>query len=138
MILTALLLATAIDQYEPVTGPIHCSFPPGDVAARSIEVTLDPRPSLKDQPGLWRVMMDMNGKLSLRASAQPIRGTSERDVLIRGVTRKKSTYIIGLRDDGTAALNMATPVEGSPDPRKELRAGVCRGFEPHIDRWLPS
>ena len=138
MMLAAMLLGATIEAYEPQSGPIHCTFPARDVAAQAIEVTLDPRPSLKDQPDLWRVMMEMNGRLSLRASAQPIHTTAERDILIRGVTQKKSTYIIGLRADGTAALNMATRVAGQADPRKELREGVCRGHETHIDRWLPS
>jgi hypothetical protein len=138
MFITALLMSSAVQAFEPNQGPIHCTFPSEDVAKRAIEVTLEPKPSLKDQPGLWRVMMEMNGRLSLKASAQPITGTFERDVLIRGVTSRKSTYIIGLRDDGTAALNMATAVTGSGEPRKELRSGQCRGYETHINRWLPS
>lgn len=138
MLISAMLLSSAIGTYEPQKEPIQCHFPSVDAASQAIRVTLDPRPSLKDQPELWRVIMQMNGKLSVRASAQPIDGTRERDILIRGVTKRKSTYIIGLRDDGTAALNMATRMDGNGDPRKETRQGVCHGFEAHINRWLPS
>lgn len=138
MFVAAMLMSSMIDAYSPEAGPIYCRFPGEEVASRTIEVVLEPRPSLKDQPGLWRVIMEMNGKMSMRASAKPIASTAERDVLIRGVSKRKSTYIIGLRDDGSAALNMNTRRVGGDEFRKTTRAGKCFGHEDYINRWLPS
>ena len=135
--ISALLLSTMIDAFEPDTN-IRCSFPGEGAAQRPIEIVLNPRPSLKDQPGLWRVIMEMNGRMSLRGAAQPILTTEERDILIRGVTARKSTYIIGLRDDGSAALRMNTRKPGAIEARQSSRTGTCFGHESFIDRWLPS
>jgi len=137
MFLTTVLLTTMVDAYAP-DATIHCTFPGQGASQRPIEIVLDPRPSLKDRPGLWRVMMEMNGKMSLRGAAQPIKATAERDILIRGITTRKSTYVIGLRDDGSAALRMDTRAKGANESRRTSRAGKCHGHENHIDRWLPS
>lgn len=138
MMLAAMLMGSMIDAWEPQGNAFKCTFPGEDAAARPIEVILDPRPSLKDRPGLWRVIMEMNGKLSLRAAARPIETTDARDVMIRGTTGRKSTYVIGLREDGSAALRMATILKDAAEPLKTSREGQCVGFETHLDRWIPS
>ena len=81
--LNALILFVLV---ETATGgtAINCDFPGEDVAQKPIHVVLEPRPSLKDRPGLFRVRMLMNGRISLTGAAQPIPTTDERDVLIRG------------------------------------------------------
>ena len=131
--LTALLLATTINGYGIGT-PITCNFPAETPGGKAINVVLDPRPSLKDQPGLYRVFMDFDGIVSVRAAAQPISTTDERDILIRGMTHRNAMYSIGLRDDGVAAFNIQ-PLD-TETGKKSTRLGECRGHEAHIDRWL--
>ena len=102
-----------------------------------IRVLLEPKPSLKDQPGLYRVMMRMDGGIALKALAQPIPGTEDRDVMIRGRQGKVAMFTIGLRDDGAAAFNIQKRVRTDADVVKQTRTGACRGHELHINRWLP-
>ena len=136
--LNALILTVFVETFAPMgSTAIHCDFPGRDAAETSIHVTLDPQPSLKDQPGLYRVTMGLNGRMSLKASAQPIHSTEDRDILIRGITARKSMYTIGLRDDGVAALNMQTKRAGDDEVSKATRIGACRNFEAQLDRWLP-
>ena len=136
--LNTLILMAFVETMTSQENAIHCEFPGKEAAQSSIHVVLDPRPSLKDQPGLYRVVMEMNGRMSLEAAAQPILSTDERDVLIRGITKRKSMYTIGLRDDGKAALNMQTRQEGASEILKSTRLGACRGFKSYLERWLPS
>ena len=98
---------------------------------------LEPKPSLKDQPGLFRVQMDLNGKVSVTASAQPILATEDRDIMIRGLSEKQAMYTIGFREDGRAALNMEMLRESDSKILTATRIGACRDFEAHLDRWLP-
>lgn len=126
----ALIVSMIMEALASDTAAIKCEFPAESNTQKAISVTLEPRPSLKDQPGLFRVMMDLNGAVSVRAAAQPITSTDDRDVLVRGVTARKSIYTIGLREDGVAALNMKTK---SADT---TRVGACRNFETHFNRWL--
>lgn len=136
--LNALVLTVFVETVGMMgSDAIQCDFPGQNPAEKSIRVVLDPRPSLKDQPGLFRVMMDLNGRVSVKASAQPIQSTDDRDVLIRGITKRKSMYTIGLRDDGKAALNMQMRQAGAEDVSKSTRLGECRGHEAHLERWLP-
>ncbi len=131
--ITALLLSLAVQGYGD-TANFTCNFPSANGNEETIHVILEPRPSLKDQPGLFRVMMSFGDEGSLRAAAQPILATDDRDILIRGTTRRKSMYTIGLREDGTAAFNLQQLGAGTED--KTTRIGACRGHEAHIDRWL--
>ena len=117
-------------------GPIHCDFPSTDGASALISVELEPRPSLKDQPGLYRVAMKLNGQGPLRASAKPIASTQDRDVLIQGRTKRHHTYSLGLRDDGKAALNISRPGASADEVIKTTRIGDCHGHKAHIQRWL--
>lgn len=117
-------------------GPIHCDFPSTDGAPPLIYVKLEPRPSLKDQPGLFRVAMTLNGQGPLRASAKPIATTQDRDVLIQGRTKRLHTYSLGLRDDGKAALNISKPSASPDEVIKTTRVGNCLGHRPHLERWL--
>ena len=53
------------------------------------------------------------------------------------ITAKKNMYSIGLRADGTAALNIQRSNEEKLVD-KRTRIGECRGHETYIDRWLSS
>lgn len=119
-------------------GPIHCDFPSHDGASKMIVIQLEPRPSLKDQPGLYRVAMTLNGQGPLRASAQPILSTEDRDILIQGRSKRHYTYSLGLRDDGKAALNISKPGASSDEVIKSTRIGDCHGHKVHMQRWLPQ
>lgn len=133
--LTALLLSLAMDGQDATT--ITCTFPSVEAGQKPIHIALEPKPSLKDQPGLYRVMMDFDGHLTVRAAAQPILATSDPDILIRGVTSKNNTYSLGLRADGMAAFNIQQFSE-TTQVDKRTRIGECRGHEALIDLWLSS
>ena len=133
--LTALLLSLAINGNDGPT--IKCTFPATHSEQKPIHIILEPRPSLKDQPGLYRVMMDFDGHLTVRASAQPILATTDPDILIRGITHKQNMYSLGLRADGAAAFNIQQQNEEKLVD-KRTRIGECRGHEVHIHRWLSS
>ena len=134
----AFIVTVLVEAFSTGSPKIQCDFPGVDAAEKPIRVLLEPRPSLKDQPGLFRVIMDLNGKMSLKAAAQPILSTEDRDILIRGITKKQSMYTIGLRDDGKAALNMQTRPLGGGEARKSTRLGECHGHEAHLEKWLQS
>lgn len=119
-------------------GPIYCDFPSTDGTSKLIYVELEARPSLKDQPGLYRVAMKLNGQGPLRASATPITTTQDRDVLIQGRSKRHYTYSLGLRDDGKAALNISKPGASADEVIKTTRVGDCRGHSVHMQRWLPK
>ena len=120
-----------------LTGPIgaeagnviQCEFPGNSATEEAIRVSVAPRPSLRDRPGLFRVTMEMNGSYTLAASVQPIRATDERDVVIR-TKGGESVLAIGLRDDGRAALS----VQASNGDA--TRTGDCQGYADHLRRWL--
>lgn len=134
----AMILAATVGSFGATDLPIHCEFPGRDAAEKTITVELDPRPSLKDQPGKFRVIMEMNERVALRAAAQPIPTTDERDILVRAITRKKNVYTIGLRDDGAAALNIRkTRIEGA-EPESSTRVGQCVNYGTYFERWLSS
>lgn len=132
------LLVAMIMQIETLgqSGPIHCDFPSPDGGASMIYVELEPRPSLKDQPGLYRVAMTLNGQGPLHASAKPIVSTLDRDVLIQGRTKRHHTYSLGLRDDGKAALNISKPGASAEEVVKTTRIGDCHGHSVHLQKWL--
>jgi hypothetical protein len=136
--LKAMILTLIVDTLGMGSDDIKCNFPGNESTDKPIQVVLNPRPSLKDQPGLFRVIMEMNGAMSVRAAAQPIDSTTDRDIIIRGRTAGKSIYTIGLRDDGNAALNMKTRRADDPDVHEATRVGTCRNYQEYIDRWLSS
>ena len=136
--LNALILFVFVESAATENGTIRCEFPGKEGNEKPIHVVLEPNPSLKDQPGLYRVMMELNGRPSLRALAQPITTTAERDVMIRGLHGETTLYTVGLRDDGTAALNLKFGRSRDELENKLTRTGECRGFEAHLNRCLPS
>lgn len=136
--LGTLILLAFVETAATGEAAIRCEFPGADSAQKTIRVVLEPRPSLKDQPGLFRVMMKMNEEISFRALARPIDGTEERDIMIRGRVGRAATYTLGFREDGTAALNMQTREAGEETASEATRIGACRGYETHMRRWLPS
>src|SRR6056297_1549484 len=134
--LTALLLSLAVIGTDGPP-PFTCTFPSESEEQKPIRIVLQPKPSLKDQPGLYRVFMRFDEQVSIRASAQPIAATTDPDILIRGVTAKRNTYSLGLRADGKAAFNIQRSAEQN-QVDKATRIGECRGFETHLHRWLAS
>ncbi len=133
--LEALLLGAVIETAGIGPKPLACSFPGAYPGERAIEVTLTPRPSLKDLPGLFRVEMALNGGLRLPAAAQPITTTEGRDVLVRAGQTAGIHYTLGIDLEGHAALNML--VDGAPGEasREATRTGHCRNHESYIERW---
>ena len=134
--ITAMLLTLAVNGFGG-DAPITCVFPSESPEQKVIRIALEPRPSLKDQPGLYRVMMDFDGEVSVRASAQPIWSTDEDDILIRGRLQMVSLYSLGLRADGLAAFNVQSLGDGKQVDNR-TRIGECRGHEAYVDRWLSS
>lgn len=132
-LLVAMMMQTTT--IEP-DGPIYCDFPSPDGGTQLIYVELEPRPSLKDQPGHYRVAMTLNGQGPLHASATPITTTKDRDVLIQGRTKRQHTYSLGLREDGKAALNIAKPGASAEEVIKTTRIGDCHGHSIHLQKWL--
>jgi len=101
MALFALLTGFALGG-EP---EIACTFKGDTMDEPVVSVTLEPVPSLKDRPGLHRVMMKVDDA-KVRANAQPIDATVETDVMIRARTRSDTLLTIGLREDGVAAIHV--------------------------------
>ena len=65
----ALILLVFIEFLANEGTAIRCEFPSPDMTEAPIRVLLEPRPSLKDQPGLYRVMMRMDNGTALKALA---------------------------------------------------------------------
>ena len=137
-VLQALLLATAMINSTGDGKPITCSFPALDNVKRAITVNVDPKPSLKDQPEQFRVLMNMNQNGALPAAAAPIASTQARDVMIRAFSDADRVYTIGLRDDGRAALNIQTVGETGTGSNTETWFGFCVNAKVYIDQWLSS
>lgn len=135
--LNTLIVLALMESAATEGSAIRCEFPGRDMAQTPMYVLLKPKPSLKDQPGLFRVMMHVEGRSPLKAIAQPIPGTDERDVLIRGTLGHSAKYTVGIRDDGSAAFNMQTRKSDDGSVNKQTWIGKCRGIETYINRWLP-
>ncbi|MEM9970134.1 MAG: hypothetical protein AAF762_03400, partial [Pseudomonadota bacterium] len=130
---TVLLVMTLQGLHAQPSG-ISCEFPSTGSGDHGIALWLDDRPSLKDQPGLYRVELRMDGDTRVLATAQPVTTTDARDALV--VARPAETVVLtlGLRDDGKAALSLRQGVDG----KAETRIGTCRGHEQPLRRWLAS
>ncbi len=111
-----------------------CDFPAASAAEQGVTLTLSDRPSLKDQPGLYRVEMRMNGDDRVLATAQPITTTGERDALVLARPHGDTVVTVGFREDGMAALSL----RDSPTAEAQTLIGTCRGFEGPLNRWLAS
>lgn len=92
-----------------------------------LAVTLEPVPSLKDRPGLYRVMVEVEGT-TLRGNAQPMAQTAEDDVMIRAKSGDETFYTLGLRRDGAAAMYV------SQTGASLTLTGWCQRHE----RWFPG
>ncbi|MEL7026686.1 MAG: hypothetical protein AAGO57_05575 [Pseudomonadota bacterium] len=123
MALFAILTAAAIGG----DGDIACRFSSDDTKISPIEMTLSPVPSLKDRPGIYRVMMAV-GEAKLRANAQPMIETADADVMVRAKASSGMTYTVGLRWDGAAAMYVARPGGGV------TFTGWCQ----HHENWFPT
>ena len=128
------ILVMMLNAIDPAPQGISCNFPATHDAERGITVRMSDRPSLKDQPGLYRVELEVNGKTKVLATAQPITTTGERDAVILARPNGKSVLTVGFREDGKAALSLRK----TPDAEPETRLGTCRGFEGPLNRWLAS
>lgn len=124
MALFALLTAFSVSG----DAPISCAMTARDTdQPLSIAVSLDPVPSLKDRPGLYRVMMHV-GDTKLTANAQPMTDTAEDDVMFRAKAEAGTSYTLGLRRDGAAAMYVAR--QGA----SVTLTGQCQRHE----RWFPG
>ena len=135
--LGTLAVVAMLQGYNVQGNAIECVFPPTGTGSKTIRVSLEPSPSLKDRPGLFRVMMTFGGSVRLRASAQPIASTEERDMLIQARGAREMVVTLGLRDDGAAALNMHPGTARDTD-KPGTRIGACSGATRYFDRWLSS
>lgn len=108
---------------------ISCTFAGETPAEPVLAVTMEPVPSLKDRPGLYRVILSL-GDGSVRGNAQPIASQESDAVMIRAKNGASSYYTIGLRRDGMAAMHVS---EG--DARVTL-TGRCQHHEPWVAGWL--
>lgn len=108
---------------------IDCAFSGKTEDAPVIAVTLEPVPSLKDRPGLYRVMLRI-GTGQVRANAQPISTTDEVDVMIRAKAGAETFYTIALRQSGAAAMFITNPETG------RTFTGRCRNHEPWLANWI--
>ena len=110
--------------------PITCTMTARDPEHKLVlPVTLDPVPSLKDQPGVYRVMMDIRGT-KLRGNAQPMTDTAEDDVMFRAKAPNDATYTLGLRHDGAAAMYV------SLNGTSMTLTGWCQRHEQWFRGWL--
>ncbi|MEO1238145.1 MAG: hypothetical protein AAFW64_00500 [Pseudomonadota bacterium] len=110
--------------------PISCSMTAIDTdTPLTIAVTLDPVPSLKDRPGLYRVMMGI-GDNKLTANAQPMTETVEDDVMFRAKAGNNAVYTLGLRRDGAAAMYVVQ--QGA----NVTLTGQCQRHERWFHGWL--
>lgn len=125
MALLALLTTLAIGG----GGEIACTFAGETLRDPVVSVRLEPVPSLKDRPGLYRVMFELGGA-RVRANAQPIDATKAADVMIRARAGAETFYTIGLRADGAAALNVTR------DGAARMLIGRCEDHEPWVRGWL--
>ncbi len=135
--LETIFVIAMLQSVEGLPKGIRCEFPAADTGGKPVRVVLDPMPSLKDQPGLYRVMMEIEGKLTLKAAAQPMHAIDERAVLIRAKSPRQATVTLGMRDDGMAALTMSAPGAETPG-EQSTRIGACRGADYYFNRWLSS
>ena len=132
--LETIALVAMLQSVQNQTEGIHCLFPADDGGGKTLQVVLDPMPSLKDQPGLYRVFMEIEGQVTLKAAAQPIATTEDRDVLFLARHGQDSVFTLGVQENGQAALSQRT----SQTSKAKTRLGVCAGAAQHINRWLPS
>ena len=128
------LLVMALQSIDAAQTGFSCNFPADSAEDRGVTLMLDDRPSLIDQPGLFRVELRMNGDETLRATAQPIETTGGRDALVVARPKTDTVLTVGFRDDGKAALSLRDRVTGS----EQTMVGTCRGFEGPLNRWLAS
>jgi len=85
-----------------------------------------------NHPGLFRVRLWVEGQ-PLVGSAIALDKTAERDVVVRGIGRDKTTWLIALRDNGTAYLQTkANTAEEQPTGAK----GSCTHYQDAMDVWL--
>ena len=133
--LGALIVTTLLEGFGLGQRPLDCSFPPPEPAHSPITLTVTARPSLKDLPGLFRAEMEVNDKISLIATAQPLIGEDTRGAIVRAKANETTHYVLGFDDAGRAALNVTWAED---PPRQMTRTGHCRNFERYIRRWSTS
>lgn len=132
----ALVVSLFLESFGLGPAQMACTFPDPEDNQTRITVKVEPLPSLKDGQDGYRVRMEFDGSLSVLAAAGPITTTSERDVMIRGVTEDETFYTLGLREDGAAALNLMWTRPRGEAPRQHTRIGACENHERHMQKWL--
>ena len=132
--MTTALLTLMMGTTLTGTGDITCDFPPDDAAGTHLSVALRPAPSLRDRPGFFRAKLSIGNRDSLQATLSPIEITKARDMGLTAKGNDNLIYVMGLQDDGQAAINIR--LQGTK--ASETRTGTCNGIDKHMNHWLPE
>jgi hypothetical protein len=130
----AFLVTAFIETLSPE--PLACTFPAPEPDRPPISLSVEARPSLMDRIDRFRVRVLLPKSGEIVGHARPIDRTADRDVLIRTRTAGKAFLTIGLRDDGSAALDFLRVTSSDGFERVETREGACRDYHDVLDRWL--
>lgn len=126
MALFALLSALSLSG----DAPISCQMTAQDTQTPLVlPITVKPVPSLKDQPDSFRIVMHV-GKTELLGHASSMPDTAEDDMMFRANATDTTSYILGLRNDGAAAMYVAQ------NGVSVTLTGWCDGQEPWFRGWL--
>jgi hypothetical protein len=129
----ALLAPALFDVLGMAQPTMVCAFAGADGAGLPAEVRIvDPNLEMTAN-GQFKVDIHM-GNEALHGRVVPYEKSEARDVVMRARGGGDAVYLIALRDDGTALLRYK-PAEGAETLTSK---GSCTGFQPHLDRWLPS
>jgi hypothetical protein len=135
MLFPILLGSAGLGVAEINSDPISCAFKGMDVADPELRINVEPvADPFSSTPGLYKIRLALQGE-DIRGSAVPFLKSDARDVVMRAVTANKTTYIIALRDDGTAIMKSKG---AKADAVVETRNGICENFEAHLNQWLAS
>ena len=132
--MTTALLTLMMGTNLAGTGDITCDFPPEDPSGTHLSVALKPAPSLRDRPGFFRAKLSIGNRDSLQATLSPIEITEARDMSLTAKGTDNLVYVMGLQDDGQAAINIR--LQGTR--ASETRVGTCDGLDPYMNHWLPQ
>ena len=133
-----LILTMLLETLGTEPRPLACTFPADRPDRSHLEVLVTARPSLKDLPGLYRVRMEVDGKLHISGAAQPLSSTEGRDVIVRATMDRQVYYTLGVDETGAAALNVMDTAVVDEEPAEVTRVGHCRNYQPYLRTWAPS
>ncbi len=138
MAFTSLILTALLSAANPTLEPpaMACRFAPDNAPATWI--SLRPEAETK-RPGLFTVRLWVQGQAVI-GNAVALEKTEARDVVVRGVTGDKTTWLIAIRDNGAAFLRTSGASTGTGDEQASMIAarGACTNFQSAMDIWLPD